>query len=77
MPLRVRNLDNSEGGDASKNKFALQYNHSLDRFVLVNVNDLLTKASEDSDIDDAFVTRLEQEINTENITEVDLDGGSF
>ena len=77
MPLRVRNLDNSDGGDASKNKFALQYNHSLDRFVLISVNDLLTKASEDSDFDDTFVTQLEQEINTENITEVDLDGGSF
>ena len=77
MPLRIRNLDNTEGGDSSKNKFVLQYRHSLGRFVLVSSNTLLSRATDDSDIDDTFVTQLEQEIDRDNIREIDLDGGSF
>lgn len=77
MPLRIRNLDNSEGGDASKNKFVLQYNHSLGRFVLVSSDTLLSRTTDDSDIDYTFVTQLEQELNKDNITQIGLDGGFF
>jgi len=77
MPLRIRNLDNSEGGDASKDKFVLQYNHSLSRFDLIPANTLLSRVTDDVDIDDTFVEQLEQQIDKDNITVVDLDGGSF
>ena len=77
MPLRIRNLDNSEGGDNSKNKFALQYNHSLDRFVLIPADTVLIRSLDDSDIEDSFVSQLEQEIDKENITVIDLDAGPF
>ena len=77
MPLRIRNLDNAEGGDSSKNKFVLQYRHSLGRFVLVSSNTLLSRATDDSNIDDTFVTQLQEELNVDNIRNIDLDGGSF
>lgn len=77
MPLRIKNLDNAEGGDSSKNKFVLQYRHSLGRFVLVSSDTFLSRTTDDSDIDDTFVAQLEQQIDVDNITVVDLDGGSF
>ena len=77
MATRIRNLDNAEGGSSSQHKFVLQYRHSLGKFVLVSSNTLLSRTTDDSDIDDTFVTQLEQEIDKDNIREIDLDGGPF
>ena len=77
MATRIRHLDNSDGGSASQHKFVLQYNHSLDRFVLTSSDSVLSLSSDDSDISDTFVDQLEDELDKENLTVFNLDGGSF
>ena len=77
MPTRIRHLDNSDGGSASQHKFVLQYNHSLDRFVLISADSVLSKTSDDLNIDDTFVEQLEEELNIERLKVIELDGGSF
>lgn len=77
MPLRIRNLDNSDGGGSLQDKFVLQYNHSLDRFVLISADSVLSLSSDDSDIDDTFVEQLQEELNVERLKDLKLDGGSF
>lgn len=77
MATRIRHLDNSEGGDISKHKFVLQYRHSLGRFVLISSDNLLSRTTDDLNIEDTFVTQLEEELNIDNVRTINLDGGSF
>ena len=77
MPTRIRNLDNSDAGGALQNKFVLQYNHSLNRFVLIPANTLLARTVDNSDIDDTFVEQLQEELDVDRINVLELDGGSF
>ena len=67
MPTRIRSLSNTDEGSVFKDKYFFQYNHSLDRFVLNPADEVLEESVSDLDIDDTFVTQLEQELNTENI----------
>ena len=77
MPTRIRNLSNTEEGSVFKDKYFFQYNHSLDRFVLAPADEVLKESAEDLDIDDPFVSQLEEELNVERINVLELDGGSF
>ena len=77
MPTRIRSLSNTEEGSVFKDKFFFQYNHSLDRFVLTPADEVLKQSAEDLDIDDPFVSQLEEELNLERLSVIELDGGSF
>ena len=55
----------------------LIYDSTIDRFKLVEVDDILAEAAEDGDISDTFVTQVEEQISVENIQVVDVDAGTF
>ena len=74
MATRTVSLQNV---NALGNRTVLQYNAAEDRFKLVSVDDILTSASEDGNISDVFVDKVEEEISVENLQLIDLDGGSF
>jgi hypothetical protein len=79
MPLRI--VDTSDISSEDRNIPAvLQYDAVAGRFRLkhiVNNSAILTSAVEDNDLDDSFITQLETEIDTDNITTRRYDGGSF
>jgi hypothetical protein len=57
--------------------YLLSYNSDTDKFDLVSADDLLAISAEDQDISDPFVTQLEKELDLEDVTDINLDGGSF
>lgn len=63
--------------DASKDNLIVSYDSGTDKFVLVSADDMLSTSAEDSNINDEFVTQLEQELNIATISLDNLDGGSF
>ena len=63
--------------DASKDNLIVSYDSGTDKFVLVSADDVLSTSAEDSNINDEFVTQLEQELNLATIALDNLDGGSF
>ena len=63
--------------DASKDNLIVSYDSGTDKFVLVSADDMLSTSAEDSNINDEFVTQLEQELNLATISLDNLDGGSF
>ena len=51
----------------------LTYDATLQKFVLVPADNILTSAAADADLPDSFVTQLETDLDNQ----IDLDGGSF
>tara|TARA_Y100000361_G_C10959242_1_gene237926 strand:+ start:148 stop:372 length:225 start_codon:yes stop_codon:yes gene_type:complete len=74
MATRTVSLENV---NSAGERVVLQYDATLDRFKLVEVDDILTEAAEDGDISDTFVTQVEEQISVENIQVVDVDAGTF
>lgn len=80
MPVRFRQFENINVPvlDNSTNKYLIKYNASSGVFDLVSTDSLIDKSLEDNNVPDSFVTQLEQQIDTENISQqIDIDGGSF
>jgi len=63
--------------DDSKDNLIVSYDSGTDKFVLVSADEILATSAEDSNLNDPFVTQLEQELNLNTIALEDLDGGSF
>ena len=63
--------------DSTKDNLVVSYNSDTNRFVLVSADEILDTAAETGDINDQFVTQLEQELDLSNIVIEDLDGGTF
>ena len=63
--------------DSSTNKHVLRYNNSTGKFDLIPFDTALSKASEDGNINDAFVDQLEKQIEVGEIETLKYDGGSF
>lgn len=74
MATRTVSLENV---NSAGERVVLQYDATLDRFKLVEIDDILAEAAEDGNISDAFVTQVEEQISVENIQVVDLDAGTF
>ena len=74
MATRTVSLENV---NSAGERVVLQYDATLDRFKLVEVDDILAEAAEDGDISDTFVTQVEEQISVENIQVVDVDAGTF
>ena len=74
MATRTVSLENV---NSAGERVVLQYDATLDRFKLVEVDDILATSAEDGNISDVFVDRVEEEISVENIQLIDVDGGSF
>ena len=55
----------------------LVYDSSLDKFILVDPDSLLTESVSDNDLPDEFITQLENELDLGQIQVDTLDGGSF
>jgi hypothetical protein len=55
----------------------LIYDASVDNFVLVDPDVVLSQSVEDSDLPDDFITQLESELSLGNISVETLDGGGF
>ena len=63
--------------DASKDNLIVSYDSATDKFILVSADEVLATSAEDSNINDEFVTQLEQELDLGVIALANLDGGSF
>ena len=74
MATRTVSLDNV---NILGERIVLQFNHSLDRFELVNMDDILNTAAEDGEISPIFVDEVEENLSVENIQIINLDGGDF
>ena len=79
MPRNFRQLKNFSDTDLGvlKNKQVLRYNNTLGGFELVPFDTVLTKASEDGDIDDDFIEVLEELVEVREGANFKYDGGSF
>lgn len=79
MPRNFRQLKNFSDTDLGvlKNKHVLRYNNTLGGFELVPFDTVLTKAAEDGDIDDDFVSVLEELVEIRVRQNFNYDGGSF
>ena len=64
--VSVSNLPGSDN-------YVLTYDATLQKFVLVPADNILTSAAADADLPDSFVTQLETDLDNQ----IDLDGGSF
>jgi len=63
--------------NASKNKFVLRYNHSINGFDMVSADGVLVKQTETA-LPVGFLTVMESELKLEDITEIgDIDAGQF
>ena len=62
-------VSNLPGSD----KFVLTYDASLQKFILVPADNVLTNAAADSVLPDSFVQQLDVDLDNK----IDLDGGSF
>ena len=77
--MEVRSSDDTrtvslENVNSAGERVVLQYDATLDRFKLVEVDDILIQSTEDGNISDVFVDRVEEEISVENIQLIDVDG---
>lgn len=64
--VSVPNLD-------QKGNYVLSYNANLKKYVLVPADQVLEKASEDSELPAQFVQQLDQDLDNK----IDVDGGQF
>ena len=62
-------VSNLPGSD----KFVLTYDASLQKFILVPADNVLTNAAADAVLPDSFVQQLDVDLDNK----IDLDGGSF
>ena len=76
MPINLRDLKDTDFGtlNKNKNKNVMCYNHSTGKFDVVDVDSVLTKASETPQ---SFVDTVESEIDIANIALSNADGGTF
>lgn len=79
MPTRVRDLNDTDlqNLNNSKNKYVLRYNADLDKFDVVSVDSILSETSTDSDVPDDFVTKVEDQVDVNNIGFSGVDAGTF
>lgn len=79
MPIRLRELTNLDVDplNQSKNKYLMRYNATNNNFDLIPADVMLAKSAEDGDISDEFVDQLEQEIDVSQISNINLNGGTF
>lgn len=62
----------------TRNRFLMKYNASTDKFDLVSADSFIDTSTTDGSVPNAFITQIEQQINTSNITNIgSLDGGTF
>lgn len=57
----------------NKDQYVLTYNASTQKYQLVPADDVLTTASSDSQLPQAFVDQLQVDLDNE----IDIDGGGF
>ena len=82
MTFRLSNslqfFDNSATTlNASTNQYLLEYNNSTGKFDLVSADTILVRSTEDDEIPDQMITQLEDQINVDDITNLNYDGGAF
>ena len=76
MPRNFRDLtDLSVTLNQSQNKKVLKYSNDIGKFQLVEFNTVLGLTV--NDINDEFVSQLEQELDPQEITNFNYDAGSF
>lgn len=76
MPRNFRDLtDLSVTLNQSQNKKVLKYSNDIGKFQLVEFNTVLGLTADD--INDEFVSQLEQELDPQEITNFNYDAGSF
>ena len=63
--------------NASTNKYLLQYNNSTGKFDLVPADTILIRSTEDSNLPDEIITQLEAQIEVDDVTNLNYDGGGF
>ena len=82
MALRLSNslqfFDNSDTTlNRSTNKYVLKYNASTGNFDMVSIDSLLVTSAEDNNVPDEVITQLEAQVNVDDVTNLNYDGGSF
>ena len=79
QPSAVQEMGDTAFGelDISKDGQVVSYDGVTNKFILVEPDRVLSRSSEDSDIPDAFVTQLEQELDLGTIQVETLDGGEL
>ena len=63
--------------DSTKDGLLVTYDSTTNKFVLSTPDEALFQAASDSDIDDSFVTQLEEELDFGRVQAGDIDAGSF
>lgn len=64
--------------NSTRNKFLMRYNATTDKFDLVSADSFIDTSADDSNIPEQFVTQVEQQIDTTNVTNIgSIDGGGF
>lgn len=71
----IREMNDTSFGtlDESKDGLLVSFDNTTNKFVLVSSDDILSTSVEDTDLPDAFVDRLEEELVLP-ITELDAGG---
>lgn len=78
-PSQIEEMGDTDFGtlDATKDGYVVSYDSTKDKFVLITADQLLTTASEDSNIDDAFIDAVESELDLGAVAVSTVDGGTF
>lgn len=64
--------------NSTRNKFLMRYNATTDKFDLVSADSFIDTSADDSNLPEQFVTQVEQQIDTTNVTNIgSIDGGGF
>jgi len=64
--------------NSTRNKFLMRYNATTDKFDLVSADSFIDTSADDSNVPEQFVTQVEQQIDTTNVTNIgSIDGGGF
>lgn len=78
-PSVIQEMGDTDFGtlDSDKDGYVVSYDSATDKFILISADELLGVAVEDSDLSDAFITQIEQEIDLGQVATTSIDGGSF
>jgi len=78
MPLRIKDLLDFDKSDLTSNK-VLAYNSETDKFIMETPDKLLVDSTpEDPEaIPQVFVDQVEDQINTDNMSFIGVDAGTF
>lgn len=79
-PTRFRDMTNVNFGtlNGSKNKHLVKYNLSTGEYNLISIDSVLVSPEVlDNDLPDTFVSTVETQVSTSNLSFGGVDGGTF